>query len=342
MTTDPSSAVSSSSTKSNNANMAHKVIPIHILICSSGSIATLKIPELINQIKEKISVYDNNNHNIDTINDKNQSSSSVIKFQLHIKLLFSSPNAIYFFDKAKEYDTAAWSHFLDLHDIDLLDSMIIQEEDEWNLWQHMGDPVLHIELRKWSDIIVLAPVSANILAKISHGMADSLLLTMLRAIEIGNPRQQILVCPAMNTAMWNHPCTLDHVNQLIQWNYKIVMPMKKVLACGEEGIGALASIDTIVHEIKEACYSCVNNRMSTEEVEGRRNQEGSEEYLDILLQRAVSLRKKNQQQQQQQQQCHPQKMNVYSSFSIDSPSFLTGIAIGAITALSLLYVIRKQ
>jgi phosphopantothenoylcysteine decarboxylase len=62
-------------------------------------------------------------------------------------------------------------------------------------------------LRKWADIILISPLDANTLAKLSIGMADNLLTSICRAWEINNPKKKFIVAPAMNTAMWEHPLT---------------------------------------------------------------------------------------------------------------------------------------
>ena len=72
----------------------------------------------------------------------------------------------------------------------------------------VGDPVAHIELRRWADALVIAPLSANTLAKAAAGMADGLLTCVLRAWDWNKPA---LLAPAMNTAMWESPLTEAHL-----------------------------------------------------------------------------------------------------------------------------------
>ena len=75
----------------------------------------------------------------------------------------------------------------------------------------MGDDVLHISLKKWANIILISPLSANTLAKISQGISDNTITLILRAIKFENGKinkdQKVFVAPAMNTDMWNHPIT---------------------------------------------------------------------------------------------------------------------------------------
>ena len=112
----------------------------------------------------------------------------------------------------------------------------------------MGDPVLHIELRNWADVFVIAPLDANTLGKLAHGMCDNLLTCIARAWDIEKP---LLFCPAMNTVMWHHPSTKRNINILKEFGYKEIPPVSKHLACGEEGIGAMANIKDIVQHIAD-------------------------------------------------------------------------------------------
>lgn len=65
------------------------------------------------------------------------------------------------------------------------------DEEEWHQWQKKGDPVLHIELRKWADLLVVAPLSANTLAKLAQGLCDNCLTSVVRAWDWSKP---LLVC----------------------------------------------------------------------------------------------------------------------------------------------------
>lgn len=62
-----------------------------------------------------------------------------------------------------------------------------QDEEEWRQWKVVGDPVLHIELRRWADVLLLAPLSANTLAKVSNGLCDNLLTCVVRAWDFAKP-----------------------------------------------------------------------------------------------------------------------------------------------------------
>jgi phosphopantothenoylcysteine decarboxylase len=105
------------------------------------------------------------------------------------------------------------------------------DEDEWK-WQDRNDPVLHIELRKWADVMVIAPLDANTMAKLAAGICDNLLTCVVRAWD---PSCPLVVCPAMNTFMWEHPLTSRHLDSLRILNYIIIPPISKTLACGDTG-----------------------------------------------------------------------------------------------------------
>ena len=127
----------------------------------------------------------------------------------------------------------------------------------------MGDPVLHIELRDWADILVIAPLSAHTLAKIATGLCDDTLTSVVRAWDLGHgtsrPPKPIVLAPAMNTAMWQHPLTQQQLQAIQAFSrsnsVKVVAPMVKTLACGEVGVGALAQIDDIAKAVLDAVSS---------------------------------------------------------------------------------------
>ncbi|SPO37248.1 related to Phosphopantothenoylcysteine decarboxylase [Pseudozyma flocculosa] len=111
------------------------------------------------------------------------------------------------------------------------------DEDEWRDWKKLGDPVLHIELRRWADIVLVAPCSANTLAKLNGGICDSLLTSFLRALSSTTPT---IVFPAMNTLMYLHPLTSRHLGFVKEvLGYEVVGPIEKRLACGDVGAGAM-------------------------------------------------------------------------------------------------------
>ena len=113
-------------------------------------------------------------------------------------------------------------------------------------WQKVGDPILHIELRNWMDVLVIAPLSANSLGKMANGVCDNLLMS----VWLASGKKPVVVAPAMNTQMWTHPAVEKNVSTLRDMGVTIVEPVVKTLACGETGIGAMAPISNIVAETR--------------------------------------------------------------------------------------------
>jgi len=114
------------------------------------------------------------------------------------------------------------------------------DEDDWN-----SDRVLHIDLIKWSDIVLIAPCTANTLAKFANGFADNLATNTLRAVSAD---KHIYICLSMNTEMYNSKITKEQ-KILVNFNYMytyFIPPVSKTLACGDYGDGALADTKTIV------------------------------------------------------------------------------------------------
>lgn len=112
-------------------------------------------------------------------------------------------------------------------------------------WQK-GDAVKHIELREKYDMLVVAPMSANTLGKMTVGICDNLLTSVLLAWKY--KEKPVVIAPAMNTEMWESPITQANLKriQILLPNITIVSPQEKMLACGTMGNGALANIDDIV------------------------------------------------------------------------------------------------
>ena len=104
--------------------------------------------------------------------------------------------------------------------------------------------VEHVALAKLADIFVVAPATANILAKMASGIADDMLSTTLLAT-----KAQILVAPAMNTGMWTAPATQNNVKVLKERGVRMIGPECGILACGDQGAGRMSEPETIVGEI---------------------------------------------------------------------------------------------
>ena len=194
---------------------------VNILLCCTGSVATIKLPSLLDQLRQ----LDN----------------------CQVKVVITQNSR----------------HFLpDLSSLGTVGLTVLTDEDEWSSWRGRGDPVLHIELRRWADLCLVAPLSANTLAKLAHGLADNLLTSTLRAWDLTKP---VLIAPAMNTFMWDHPATSQQLDILSQWGYTVIPPVVKILGtsrqffppansplsvCGDQGNGAMASVETILETVK--------------------------------------------------------------------------------------------
>lgn len=126
----------------------------------------------------------------------------------------------------------------------------MDDRDEWHGYRDVSaDAVIHIELRRWADVAVVAPCSAHTLAKVALGLSDNLATCLLRAWD---PSKPLIVVPAMNTLMWQHPTNTQHLQILESWGYRIVPPMSKLLACGDFGRGALAPVGEVVEAVRSA------------------------------------------------------------------------------------------
>ncbi|MDE4455505.1 bifunctional phosphopantothenoylcysteine decarboxylase/phosphopantothenate--cysteine ligase CoaBC [Psychrobacter sp. DAB_AL62B] len=102
----------------------------------------------------------------------------------------------------------------------------------------------HIELAKWADLVVIAPASANTLARLAMGMADDLLTTVCLATTA-----PVIIAPAMNQQMWAHPAVNLNVQTLRDMNYQIITPASGEQACGDVGAGRLPEPEALLDEV---------------------------------------------------------------------------------------------
>jgi phosphopantothenoylcysteine synthetase/decarboxylase len=100
----------------------------------------------------------------------------------------------------------------------------------------------HITLADDADLLLIAPATANVIAKLAHGIADDALTCIALAL---NPRAQVLIAPAMNGKMWLHPATQQNVQILKTRGVEFIGPEKGLLSCGYEGLGRLWPADRI-------------------------------------------------------------------------------------------------
>ncbi len=104
----------------------------------------------------------------------------------------------------------------------------------WDMWDHGAVPMDHIHWAQESDLIIIAPATANFIAKMAHGIGDDFLSTMLLAAAA-----KVLVCPSMNTHMFQSPAVRDNIKLLKQRGFVLMRPLEGELACGAEGPGRL-------------------------------------------------------------------------------------------------------
>ncbi|MFC6277608.1 phosphopantothenoylcysteine decarboxylase [Streptococcus moroccensis] len=110
------------------------------------------------------------------------------------------------------------------------------------------DKVNHIELAKQTDLFLVAPASANTIAKLAHGLADDIVSCVALALPADTPK---LIAPAMNTQMYQNPITQSNLATLTQYGYEEILPREALLACGDFGRGALADLSLIIETIEE-------------------------------------------------------------------------------------------
>ncbi|KAG8809744.1 hypothetical protein FRC17_003268 [Serendipita sp. 399] len=233
---------SSSSSSSQFTAAAYKVAgDLHIVLISTGSVASVKIPLIVEEL---------------------------LKYQ-RVRIQVVATKASLVFYNAQELK--------EKHGV-----TVWQDEDEWTAsrmhrsWKKLSDPILHIELRKWADLVLVAPCSANTLAKLAGGLCDNLATSLLRALppiqdvlqsgattealeksaaEDVRGGMQVWVFPAMNTMMYEHPLTARHLSVVKEvLKYRVEGPIAKGLACGDVGIGAMTEwreiVNMVVHRYK--------------------------------------------------------------------------------------------
>jgi phosphopantothenoylcysteine decarboxylase/phosphopantothenate--cysteine ligase len=116
-----------------------------------------------------------------------------------------------------------------------------------SLWELKDEVEIgHIQLSRSADFILVAPATADILAKMAGGHADDLASTLLLATD-----KPVVVAPAMNVRMWLHPATARNVQQLVDDGVKVVEPAKGDMACGEHGPGRLPEPEQIMTWLRE-------------------------------------------------------------------------------------------
>jgi phosphopantothenoylcysteine decarboxylase len=207
----------------------------NVLICCCGSVAAVKVPEIAFEIS---------------------------KFA-EVKIV-STESGLFFLKRSEEYNKDTWRSFCSIGGLDL----VILDDYEWKSWNIIGDPVQHIELRRWADVMIVVPISANTLAKAAAGISDNMVLCIMRAWNFDKP---CILCPAMNTGMYEHPATRDCLEKLRKWGYKVVDPVVKLLACKDVGNGALAPVSALVDAVKSAVAQAEVPSTTLSETKSARN-----------------------------------------------------------------------
>tara|TARA_B100001173_G_scaffold123573_1_gene107410 strand:+ start:72 stop:1271 length:1200 start_codon:yes stop_codon:yes gene_type:complete len=113
----------------------------------------------------------------------------------------------------------------------------------------------HISLSRWADLILVAPITANTISKLSSGSSDDLASTVILASD-----KEIYLVPAMNVRMWDHPSTKENINKLKNYGYKIIGPDIGDMACGEFGKGKMTEPSEIIKQIELFFKNKENNK----------------------------------------------------------------------------------
>ena len=104
----------------------------------------------------------------------------------------------------------------------------------------------HVRLADEADLLLIAPATANTIAKLAHGLADDALSCIALAL---NPKAKILIAPAMNGKMWNHPATGLNVGVLKSRGAEFIGPEEGLLSCGYEGLGRLWPVEKVAERV---------------------------------------------------------------------------------------------
>lgn len=189
----------------------------HLLLAASGSVATIKLPLIISAFEKHT--------------------------DLSIRVILT--NAASHFLAGQSAEQPNISTLASLPNVD----GIYVDSDEWREPWTRNSKILHIELRRWAHLLVIAPMSANLLAKVTGGLCDDLLTNVIRAWDV---KRRIIVAPAMNQLMWEHPITAKHIHVLAEeWKwFEVLGPQSKELACGDVGQGGMCDWREIVKEVE--------------------------------------------------------------------------------------------
>ena len=158
-------------------------------------------------------------------------TSQLTKLGLEVKVLMTPA--------ARKFITPLTLQVLSKNPVGL--DVMIEEDPQW---------IEHIDIGKETDIFLVAPASANTIAKLAMGLADNMVTSTALALPQGTKK---LLAPAMNTKMLEQPATQRNIKLLQDYGYQIIQPRHATLACGDQGSGALATVESIVKAVKEHC-----------------------------------------------------------------------------------------
>jgi phosphopantothenoylcysteine decarboxylase len=205
-----------------------------VLLCVSGSVAAVKTPEIVNMLLRE-GCY------VDIVFSKAGRFFMDVEYKGETPLNRLAP-ALLLRDSTGTKYVETWT-----------------DEDEWNTYKRVGDDVVHINLAKRNSVLLIAPLDANTLARISLGLCPNLLTCTVRAWgwslrqeSSSSSLRPIVVAPAMNTQMWYQLITQHHLDTIIKRGARVVSPQVKTLACGDHGKGAMANPKDIVRVVLNA------------------------------------------------------------------------------------------
>ena len=207
-----------------------------IALCVTGSVAAVKLPELIRHLLQE---------------------------GMFVDVILTK--AADFFTKARYRGTTASNEMIELlkmeDETDGTPRVVVwRDEDEWSSYTNVGkDEVVHVNLAKRNRLLLIAPLDANTLASIVHGHSSNLLTSLVRAWYWdlhGDAAKRIrhrpvLVAPAMNTYMWHKNITQSQIRAVEKMGAIVVHPQTKLLACGDFGSGAMADPKDILFEVRQ-------------------------------------------------------------------------------------------
>ena len=128
---------------------------------------------------------------------------------------------------------------------DLSIASLSQDKVYSDLFNHENEAEMdHISLSRWADLILIAPITANTISKLSHGLADDLASTLVLA-----SNKQVFLAPAMNVRMWEHESNKKNIIKLVSYGYRLIGPEIGDMACGEYGEGKMTEPQNIINNI---------------------------------------------------------------------------------------------